>query len=263
MIKLIASDMDGTWLRDDKTYDHEMFSREFKVMQERDIKFVVASGNQFENLIKRFPENADRIYFVAENGALIAKGKELLHTDALSQKDYQITQEVVHDYPYPAVVEGLKSAYIRRSDGEDYYQEMHKYFAEITLVDDFSEVKDKIFKVNMTLPIEKTLPTIDELRKKYPEMGFVAGSADSIDMQTKGMNKAVGLEYLGKKFNISADEMVSFGDSGNDVGMLKYTGKSFATGTAMPEAKEAADEVIGTCNESAVQKEILKLLNIN
>ncbi len=56
--------------------------------------------------------------------------------------------------------------------------------------------------------------------------------------------------------------MVAFGDSGNDVGMLKYAGRSFATGTALVEAKKAADQIIGSSNESAVQKEILKLLNI-
>ena len=54
MIKLIATDMDGTWLREDKTYDEAMFVRIFDLMQERNIKFVVASGNQHANLLTRF-----------------------------------------------------------------------------------------------------------------------------------------------------------------------------------------------------------------
>ena len=36
MIKLIATDMDGTWLREDKTYDKELFEKEFQIMQDRD-----------------------------------------------------------------------------------------------------------------------------------------------------------------------------------------------------------------------------------
>ena len=44
MIKLIATDMDGTWLREDKTYDKELFEKEFQIMQDRDIKFVIASA---------------------------------------------------------------------------------------------------------------------------------------------------------------------------------------------------------------------------
>ena len=50
MIKLIATDMDGTWLKENKTYDKELFEKEFQIMQDRDIKFVVASGNQYENI---------------------------------------------------------------------------------------------------------------------------------------------------------------------------------------------------------------------
>jgi sugar-phosphatase len=57
--------------------------------------------------------------------------------------------------------------------------------------------------------------------------------------------------------------MVAFGDSGNDVGMLKYAGRSYATATALKEAKMAADQIIGLSNESTVQKEILRLLNLN
>lgn len=86
MIKLIATDMDGTWLNDDKDYDREIFKREFKEMRKRDIKFVVASGNQYANLMTRFPDVIDQIYFVAENGALVAQGKQILHVDALSDE---------------------------------------------------------------------------------------------------------------------------------------------------------------------------------
>lgn len=261
MIKLIATDMDGTWLNDHQQYDHQLFQQCFKLMQQQKIKFVVASGNQFENLINRFPQFLEEIYFVAENGALVAKGKKIMHTETLSDHDFQITQEVVNHQDYPTVVEGVKSAYVRKQDGENYFKEMHKYYAQIIQVDDFAHLDDHFFKVNFSLPIPKTIPTINALRKKYPEMGFVAGSADSIDMQTKGMNKAVGLEYLGKKLGIRADEMIAFGDSGNDVGMLKYVGKSFVTAAAMDEAKKAADMVIGSNNESAVQKEILQLLH--
>jgi sugar-phosphatase len=74
------------------------------------------------------------------------------------------------------------------------------------------------------------------------------------------MNKVRGLEYFNEQFGIDPAEMVAFGDSGNDVKMLQYAGIGYATGTAMDEAKEAADEVLGSSSESAVQKQILALL---
>ncbi|WEV40702.1 HAD family hydrolase [Lactobacillus sp. ESL0681] len=260
MIKLIATDMDGTWLTDEKTYDEELFLREFKIMQERDIKFVVASGNQYENLVTRFPQVVDQLYFIAENGALVAKGKQVIHVDNLSTTDWQTLLGLTHEYDEKATVSGLLGAYILAKDGPEYAKELAKYYEKLTVVSDFDHLEDKIFKVTFDVAANKLPDMLAELKQKHPELGFVAGSAESIDMSTKGMNKAVGLEYLSKKLGINPKEMVAFGDSGNDVGMLKYAGRSFATSTALPSAKQAADQIIGSSNDSAVQKEIWKLL---
>ena len=119
--------MDGTWLTDQKDYDKELFLREFAEMQKQGIKFVVASGNQYANLMTRFPEVLDKIYFVAENGALVAQGRQILHVDSLSDDIYQTLLKITTEYPYPAVVMGLVSAYVKKSSGRAYKQEMKKY----------------------------------------------------------------------------------------------------------------------------------------
>lgn len=54
-IKLIAVDMDGTFLSDQKTYNRERFMAQYRQMKERGIRFVVASGNQYYQLISFFP----------------------------------------------------------------------------------------------------------------------------------------------------------------------------------------------------------------
>lgn len=46
-IKLIAVDMDGTFLSDQKTYNRERFMAQYRQMKEQGIRFVVASGNQY------------------------------------------------------------------------------------------------------------------------------------------------------------------------------------------------------------------------
>lgn len=261
MIKLIATDMDGTWLKENKTYDKELFEKEFQIMQHRDIKFVVASGNQYENIFSRFPDYNRKIYFIAENGALVAHGQEILKIADLSDDDYGLMLKIVSNLPYQAVVAGITSAYVRKSDGEKFAQEMTKFFNKIQVVDNFKEIADRIFKVSLNVPAEIMPVILAELRSLYSQIDFVAGASTSIDMQTKGMNKAVGLEYLGKKLGIKSSEMIAFGDSGNDEAMLKYVGTSFATATALPEAKKAANQIIGSSEDSSVQKKILELLS--
>ncbi len=49
-IKLIAVDMDGTFLSDQKTYNRERFMAQYQQMKAQGIRFVVASGNQYYQL---------------------------------------------------------------------------------------------------------------------------------------------------------------------------------------------------------------------
>lgn len=262
MLKLIATDMDGTWLNDKKEFDHKLFKKIFNILQERNIKFVVSSGNQFENLRSRFPECANQLYYIAENGAFVAEGRQILNVIKIPAQDMKTIIKIVNSYNYPFIFAGLASAYVRKRDGEAYYQNNKKYFAKIEKIDNFENIldKDKILKVTCHIPHKKLKRYLNIFKNKYPEMEFVSGGGTSIDMQGKGMNKAVGLKYLGQRLGITSKEMIAFGDSGNDVGMLKFVGHSFATATALSSAKRAANEIIGSSNDSAVQLKLLDLL---
>ncbi len=62
--------------------------------------------------------------------------------------------KIASSYSYPVVVAGLASAYIREQDGTKYYNEMKKYFEKLTVVKSLSEIKDKIFKISLTVPVD-------------------------------------------------------------------------------------------------------------
>ena len=77
-IKLIAVDMDGTFLSDQKTYNRDRFMAQYQQMKRQGIRFVVASGNQYYQLISFFPEIAHEIAFVAENGGwVVSEGEDI------------------------------------------------------------------------------------------------------------------------------------------------------------------------------------------
>ena len=54
-VKVIVTDMDGTFLNDAKTYNQPRFMAQYQELKKRGIKFVVASGNQYYQLISFFP----------------------------------------------------------------------------------------------------------------------------------------------------------------------------------------------------------------
>ena len=78
MIKLIASDMDGTLLNDRKELPGDFFEV-FDELERRGIKFTVASGRSFDAVAHLFPEKyRTRLDFICDNGAnVIHEGKQV------------------------------------------------------------------------------------------------------------------------------------------------------------------------------------------
>ena len=63
-VKVIAVDMDGTFLTSDNQYDKEKFMRQYEYMKENDIHFVVASGNQYYQLRSFFQRFKKKLHLL-------------------------------------------------------------------------------------------------------------------------------------------------------------------------------------------------------
>jgi Cof subfamily protein (haloacid dehalogenase superfamily) len=64
-----------------------------------------------------------------------------------------------------------------------------------------------------------------------------------VEMSAQGVTKASTLERLCAEFDVSADEVVAFGDMPNDLQMLTWAGTSYAMANAHPTVQEIADHV--------------------
>ena len=88
-MKLLATDMDGTFLRDDKSYSEE-FNDLYKQMLKQGIQFVIASGNQYEALACKFDEEIKNdLYYLCENGTKIVYRGDVIYKHCLETDDYQ------------------------------------------------------------------------------------------------------------------------------------------------------------------------------
>src|SRR5699024_11552270 len=77
LIKAIAVDKDGTFFKSDNTFDEAYFNKIFKSMMDRDMKFIIASGNQYAQLRSFFPDKDHQIAYIAENGAVTYQNNKL------------------------------------------------------------------------------------------------------------------------------------------------------------------------------------------
>lgn len=111
MIKLIATDMDGTFLDSSKRFSMEFFDI-FTELRKKGIKFVIASGNQYFRLYQKFLPISNEMYFIGENGSYIAKGAKLISTNTLKKEQVQAVIQLVEKHPeLNMILCGVKSAY--------------------------------------------------------------------------------------------------------------------------------------------------------
>ncbi|WNP33224.1 Cof-type HAD-IIB family hydrolase [Enterobacter kobei] len=241
-VKVIVTDMDGTFLDDAKTYDRDRFLAQFEQLQRRGIEFVVASGNQYYQLISFFPEIQDRISFVSENGALVYEhGQQLFHGE-LTRHEYQIVLgELLKDKGLNFVACGLESAYVSDRAPDAFVELMSHHYHRLKPVRDYHEIDDKMFKFSLNLPDSQIPQLIDALHVSLDGiMKPVTSGFGFVDLIIPGLHKANGITRLLKRWGISPNECVTIGDSGNDAEMLRMTGYSFAMDNAGDAIKAIA-----------------------
>ncbi|MDK9607213.1 Cof-type HAD-IIB family hydrolase [Lelliottia wanjuensis] len=262
-VKLIAVDMDGTFLSDAKTYNRERFLAQYSRMKEQDIRFVVASGNQYYQLISFFPEIADEIAFVAENGGWVVNAREDVFNGELTKAQFDTVARFLCSLPDVEVIAcGKSSAYTLKAYDDSLKEMAAKYYHRLEMVDNFDHLDDIFFKFGLNLP-DSDIPRVQEMihAELSDIMVPVTTGHGNIDLIIPGVHKANGLRILQQHWGIADSEVVAFGDSGNDVEMLRQAGFSFAMANAKPHIKAVARFEAPHNNDEGVLDVIEKALN--
>ena len=258
MIKLIATDMDGTFLDSNKRFDFE-FIDIFYELKKRDIKFVVASGNQYYRLFQKFVPLSEQMYFIAENGCFIAKGARQLYCNTIENEDLIKIKSVLANYKELVIVLcGRKGAYILNKNFK-YKNEIIKYYCNYRFVDSF----DDIMKVSIYDQNEKINEIIKNVEKLLPDYIKIVTSGNAwMDIQNKNINKGIGMAFLQSLYNIKPEECMAFGDQMNDYELLQQVKYGYAMENAVDPIKEIAYQVIDSNDNQGVIRKIKEILEI-
>jgi Cof subfamily protein (haloacid dehalogenase superfamily) len=264
-IKLIAVDMDGTFLNSQKDYNRARFASLYAEMKKRNIKFVVASGNQSYQLMSFFPELAGELTFAAENGAyLISEGKDLFAAQMPRASFETALAILATDARGQGLICGKKSAYVLATAPETFYKYANQYYHRLERVPDLATLfdRDTIVKLAFNFPESLVDELLVQLRQELQGVLFPVSTGEGdIDILVPGVTKASALAQLGERWGIKPEEMAAFGDGGNDLEMLQFVGQGYAMGNATPQIKAVATEVIGTNDADSVLRQIEKILS--
>lgn len=257
MIKLVAVDMDGTFLHSDKTYNRDWFKELRQQMTFDGVKFVVASGNQYYQL-RSFFDDWQSIPFVAENGGLVLDGEEELFVGNIPPEVIEKTLKILAEYQVATLLCGRKKAYYT-TDNQQLVDYIAEYYYRMEKVQQFWPLPaDRFLKfANIVKNPEHAAELTKVLNDKLAgEMIPVNSGHQDIDIILPGVNKAHGLKLLGEKYQILPNEMIAFGDAGNDLEMLKFVEHGFAMANGQEAIKAIAQKVVPSNNEDGVLQTI-------
>ena len=262
MIKLIATDMDGTLL-DEKGEINPEFYEVYEELLKKDIIFAAASGRQYFNLEKRFERIKENMLFIAENGTFVVyKGKEFLVNSLdkdLAFNLVDIGRKIDNAY---VILCGKKSAYIESSD-ERLIEETEKYYERYEVVQDITKVDDEILKVTICDFSGSEENSYKYFKDFYKSTQVTVSGQIWLDITANNVNKGVSMKKIHKALNIGYEETMVFGDYLNDLELMKSGYYSYAMENAHEDLKKVSRFIAKKNTENGVVQAIKEVVLSN
>ena len=245
--RLIASDIDGTLLRDDRTLSAHTAAVLARISA-RGTPVVLVTGRPIRWLQLVYDQLDEPIPAICANGAVVYDpvDDEVLRADPLAP---ELLAEVARRLR--AEVPGVSLA-VEIADSRQMRHETHyplRWDADETAIR-MVETPEELLSV----PAVKLLARAGEQDPdRFTQLvaGALAGLAEAthssysglVEISAAGVTKAAGLAWYCHRIGVDATDVLAFGDMPNDVPMLAWAGRAVAVANAHPSVLAIADEV--------------------
>lgn len=259
MIKFIASDLDGTLLRNGAQTPSPEAMELIEALQKKGVLFAPASGRQCPNLRRLFWPLSREMVLLGENGCLVTyKGRVLSQVTLDRGLALALIREIMGMEGCEALV-SCPDAYWLLPKTQHYLDVvLNRWKMTICTVPTPEEICEPILKVSMCMTDGLDPARVEEMTARWQGRCSIAVSGKEWLDFTVG-NKGMGILGVRREFGFAKEEVASFGDNYNDIEMLDESGLAFAMDTA-PEAVKAHANRICTRVEDSL-REILESLS--
>ena len=288
MIKLIASDMDGTLLN----HNHKIPKENVKLInfaKNQGIEFVVATGRAYYEALPALNEENINCDVISFNGGIVYdKNGNIISITPMLPKDLYYTIEILKSFDisyqlytkntiYTKSIETDINAYIDliRSNGYDPDVEHLRaeaqqkldvgYITEVENIELYLNEKENppIKIIAISNDISK-LENAAKLLSENTSISVTSSGANNIEIMHKNATKGEALKEIAKIYGINLENAVAIGDNLNDQAMLDIVGYSVAMKNGNTILKEQAKYVTEKTNsEGGVADTIFKLIEQN
>lgn len=261
MIKLIASDVDGTLIKDSTPDLYPEMVDTIRELTRRGILFCAASGRQYQSLRNVFRDVADEIAYIAENGAHIRYQNQNISVTPMKREYIEEIMSMLRPYygECEAIISTPDGSLVESQNEEFLKLITYGYHNEFRQVEDVLKTGETIIKIAVYRKgsIRKLGEEVFIPRWQDKVKACMAGE-EWVDFMDSSVDKGNGLQILEDYLKIDKQETMAFGDNGNDVGMMRAAGYSYAVDTAVDEVKQAAGGICPGFRQKGVYQIIRK-----
>ncbi|MBR3537877.1 MAG: HAD family hydrolase [Eubacterium sp.] len=262
MIRLIASDIDGTLVPDGTDRIDPRMMDVIRRLKEKGILFAGASGRQFLSMKKLFNPVWQDMYYITDNGSILRNADRVLVKHVIPRN---VLMEMIRDAKMlpdcDIMLCGENAAYCEEYS-EMFYWLRDSYKFNVRVLGDFEmNLTDEIVKMSIYQK-DHAEETVNRWFTPKWESRFNIASAGTMwmDIVEPDADKGSSLRELQKLLGIGPEETMVFGDNLNDLGMLRSAEESYAIGSARDEVKKEAKHVAPPLSENGETEVLLKLL---
>ena len=239
MIRLVATDIDGTILPPGEKEIPQAIFDEAKKLADAGIAFCFASGRQYENLKKAGFPLLDQAYFMCENGAVLFSPGEQPKLISKTPMEWPCAMAISHQimsYPDCEVfISGENTTYLCPKGDEVTDIAEHLLANNLAIVASPEAVPEPIVKVSAFCTDAYAMQPL--LAADWEERFTVSIAGDRwVDLTLA--NKGTALADLCAYLQIPLSEVAAFGDNFNDLPMLAIAGKPYIMENSDPELKK-------------------------
>ncbi|MFB5661369.1 Cof-type HAD-IIB family hydrolase [Alteribacillus sp. HJP-4] len=264
---LIALDLDGTLLKDDKTIPTRTLHT-LRQARKQGHQIAIATGRPYRASKMYYQQLGLDTPIVNFNGAYVHHPGDRSFKVHHSPLDLETAQKIIDTCQF-FDVNNMMAEVADDVFLHDYNEEFIELFSLGVEPAAFGNLKTVLDKDPTSLLVYPKAETADKLRDllsgdhaKAIEQRSWGAPHHMIEIIRNGNNKAEGLRKVAEYCGVSMEDVIAFGDEDNDLEMLSEAGIGVAMGNAVPEAKKAAIELTDT-NENegiaAFLEERLKL----
>ena len=258
--QLLASDFDNTLVPFGEPKAHPAVVRAVKKMQAAGGRFVLSTGRGYCVVNKEQLGGIRFDYAITCNGACVVdKNGTVVAEHPLTNEEMYALVDFCEDYNYPLQFNYRDAyyAYCEYDALKSFYDSLPK--SGLTCLDGEDQDRHLIdmphaaFVVMPPQELAHFNEKFGHLNLHFMQVGGVGKDGwCCYDVVRGGMDKGVGLADLCEKIGLTLADAVAAGDSANDVGMLKAAGLGCCMSNGTPDAKAAADRVIGDVREDGL-----------